>query len=250
MLRIINGRFAGPTRHIAIASGLIVVLVALTIGVVTLRFGASTDKYEAALATEPSTFLVSQTRTSLYDILNAVRSYDASPTGARSATAAAFGAALSGELGPLALAERSGGQGTTVQAAQAAQAGGAPVKAALAAGLGAISARARAAATERLAYGLTTLDLRLDAVAAANRQAAATAEHAAQNSAHWARIIGYLIGSLAILMVIALTVYVVRLVDRLLARIRATSGQLGEAANEMRAAMAEGAPAHPQTTGR
>src|ERR1700733_263017 len=249
MLKIITGRFAGPTRHIAIASGLIVVLVALTIGVVTLRFCASTDKYEAALATEPSTFLVSQTRTSLYDILNAVRSYDASPTGARSATAAAFGATLSAELGQLnqlALAERSGGQGTTVQAAQAAQAGGAPVKAALAAGLGAISARARAAATERLAYGLTTLDLRLDAVAAANRQAAATAEHAAQNSAHWARIIGYLIGSLAILMVIALTVYVVRLVDRLLARIRATSGQLGEAANEMRAAMAEAAAATAQ----
>ena len=94
MLKIMNGRFAGPTRHIAIASGLIVVLVALTIGVVVLRFGASTDKYEAALATEPSTFLVSQTRTSLYDILNAVRSYDASPTTARSTTAAGFGAAL------------------------------------------------------------------------------------------------------------------------------------------------------------
>ncbi|HEY4828144.1 MAG TPA: hypothetical protein VIH85_15315, partial [Solirubrobacteraceae bacterium] len=98
---------------------MIVVLVALTIGVVTLRFGASTDKYEAALATEPSTFLVSQTRTSLYDILNAVRSYDASPTRVRSTTAAAFGAALGAELGQLnqlALAERRGRQGATVRA--------------------------------------------------------------------------------------------------------------------------------------
>jgi len=139
MLKIMNGRFAGPTRHIAIASGLIVVLVALTIGVVVLRFGASTDKYEAALATEPSTFLVSQTRTSLYDILNAVRSYDASPTTARSTTAAGFGAALGAELGQLnqlALAERRGRQGATVLAAQAAQLGGASVTAALAAGLG------------------------------------------------------------------------------------------------------------------
>jgi hypothetical protein len=244
MRKIINGRFAGPTRHIAIASGLIVLFVALTIGVVVLRFDVSASKYDAALATEPSTFLASQTRTSLYDILNAVRIYNATPTSANSTSAAGFGTQLAAELGQLRqLAGRSGPQRTAVQAAEAAAA---PVDAALVAIRGANSPRARAATTGRLAAGLTALDLRLDAVAAANRQAAATAESAAQSSAHWARIIGYLIGSLAILMVIALTVYVVRLVDRLLERIRVTSGQLGEAANEMRAAMAEAAAATAQ----
>jgi hypothetical protein len=246
MLKIFNGRFAGPTRHITIASGLIVLFVALTIGVVVVRFGDSANKYEAAVATEPSTFLASQTRTSLYDILNAARSYDASPTSASFTAASGFGSTLAGELGQLrqlAIAARSAPQRAAVQAAQAADA---PVKAGLAAVRGANSAQARAAATDRLAAGLTALDLRLDAVAVANRQAAATAQSAAERSAHWARVIGYLIGGLAILMVLALTVYVVRLVDRLLARIRVTSGQLGEAANEMRAAMAEAAAATTQ----
>ena len=99
MLKIFNGRFAGPTRHITIASGLIVLFVALTIGVVVVRFGDSANKYEAAVATEPSTFLASQTRTSLYDILNAARSYDASPTSASFTAASGFGSTLAGELG-------------------------------------------------------------------------------------------------------------------------------------------------------
>jgi methyl-accepting chemotaxis protein len=90
------------------------------------------------------------------------------------------------------------------------------------------------------------LDTRLDAVAAADRQTAATLQSAAQSSAHWARIIGFLIGGLAILMVLALAVYVIRLVGRLLERIRMTSGQLGGAANEMRAAMSEAAAATTQ----
>src|ERR1700733_8588038 len=214
MLKIFNGRFAGPTPHIAIASGLIVLFVALTIVVVVVRFGDSANKYEAAVATEPSTFLASQTRTSLYDIINAVRSYDASPTSASFTPALTFGSTLAGELGQLrqlAIAARSAPQRSAVQAAQAADG---PVNAGLAAVRGANSAQARAAATDRLAAGLTALDLRLDAVAVANRQAAATAQSAAERSAHWARLIGYLIGGLAILMVLALTVYVVRLVDR------------------------------------
>src|SRR6202042_2144956 len=160
MLKIINGRFAGPTRHIAIASGLIVLFVALTIGVVVVRFGDSANKYEAAVATEPSTFLASQTRTSLYDILNAVRSYDARPSSASFTRAAAFATTLAGELGELrqlAIVGRSAPQRTAVQAAQAADA---PVDAALVAVRDANSARARAAATDRLAAGLTALDLR------------------------------------------------------------------------------------------
>src|ERR1700733_36579 len=148
MVKTITGRFAGPTRHIAIASGLIVLFVALTIGVVFVRFDDSASKYQTAVATQPSTFLASQTRTSLYDILNAVRSYDATPTPASYGTAAAFGTALTGELRQLrqlALAARSGPEQTAVQAAQAA---GTPVDAALVAVQSANSARTRAAATD------------------------------------------------------------------------------------------------------
>jgi methyl-accepting chemotaxis protein len=243
MLKIINDRLAGPTRHIAIASGLIVVLVALTISVVALRFGASANKYEAALATQPSTFTTSEARTSLYDILNTVRRDDTAPTPASAVRAAAYRATLTGQLRRLALVTPSGAERTAVHAAQAAAA---PIDAALAAVEVPGGAPSRAAATDRLAAGLSTLDLRLDAVAADNRRAAAAAQSAAESSANSARVIGYLIGSIAILMVLALTIYVVRLVGRLLERIRVTSGRLGEAANEMRAAMAEAAAATSQ----
>jgi hypothetical protein len=244
MLNLTNGRFAGPTRRIAIASGLIVVFVALTIGLAVIRFGDSAHKYEAALATQPSTFLTSETRTSLYDILTAVRSYDANNSQASLTQAAGFYTTLATQLRQiLALATLTGAQRT---AAQAAQAAATPVGDALAAVRSASTAQARTAATDRLVAGLTTLDRRLDAVAAADQHAAATSQRAAQSSAHSARIIGYLIGALAILMVVVLAVYVVRLVDRLLERIRVTSGQLGEAANEMRAAMGEAASATTQ----
>src|ERR1700733_2153384 len=148
MLKIFNGRFAGPTRHIAVASGLIVLFVALTIGVVVIRFGDSANKYEASVATQPSTFLTSETRTSLYDILTAVRSYDASTAPASATEATAFDTTLASQLRHLlALATLTRPQRT---AAQAAQAAATPVSAALAAVLSGRSAQARTAATNRL----------------------------------------------------------------------------------------------------
>ena len=119
MLNLTNGRFAGPTRRIAIASGLIVVFVALTIGLAVVRFGDSAHKYEAALATQPSTFLTSETRTSLYDILTAVRSYDANNSQASLTQAAGFYTTLATQLRQiLALATLTGAQRTAAQAAQ------------------------------------------------------------------------------------------------------------------------------------
>jgi hypothetical protein len=98
MREVIDARFATPTRRIAFASGLIVVLVAITVGVVVLRFGDSADKYESALATQPSTFTTSETRTSLYDILNAARFYDAAPSPANRAVVAAHAITLAGQI--------------------------------------------------------------------------------------------------------------------------------------------------------
>jgi methyl-accepting chemotaxis protein len=240
MRNAVNSQLAGPVRRIAIASALIVVLVAATIGIIVLRFGASADKYETIVAVQPSSFATSDTRTSLYDILNAVRRYDLSPTAANGATVANFRSQLGANLERL----TSAAQDERERAAASATAPAATVlDHALAALRRAPSGHARASAADLVATGLTNLDLRLDAVEATNRQTISTAESAARSGADSARTIGYLTGGLAILMVLALAVYVVRLVDRLLGRIRSTSGRLGDAANEMRAAMAEAAAA-------
>ncbi len=240
MREVIDARFATPTRRIAFVSGLIVVLVAITVGLVVVRFGASADKYETALATQPSTFTTSETRTSLYDILNAVRFYDAAPSAANRAAVAAHATALAGQIRQLALDARTAPERTAVQSAATAAASVASVLTAL---RNATVARTRVAVTDRLVVALSALDQRFDSVAQADRQAAATAQSAAQSSAQSARVIGFVTGGLAVLLVLVLAVYVVRLVARLLESIRATSGQLGEAANEMRAAMGEASAA-------
>ncbi|HEY2259613.1 MAG TPA: methyl-accepting chemotaxis protein [Solirubrobacteraceae bacterium] len=243
MQTIIDGQFAGPTRRIAIASGLIVVLVAVAIGVVLLRFDSSTSKYESALATQSATFTTSEARTSLYDILNAARRFD---TTARATDRAGAGVALSqlqSELRQLARAARTGAERATVNAASAATP---PITAAIRSLGTAGGPRGRVAATDQLSVALEAMDTHLDAVAAANRQAATAAVNSAQSSADSARLIGFIAGGLAILMVLALAAYVVRLVARLLERIRGTSLQLNEAANEMRAAMREAAAATTQ----
>ncbi len=243
MSQITQGLSGGPTRRIAVASGLIVVLVAVTIVVVVVRFDAAANKYEAALGTQPSTFVTSNSRTSEYDILDAARVYDASPTAANGAALVSLGGILTGELRELAHNANSAAVRAAVSAAATV---GPPINATLAALRNASSNPARFELTVRLAPQLAVLDTRFDAIAEADRQTAATAQRAAQNSAHWARIIGFLIGGLAMLMVLALAVYVIRLVGRLLERIRMTSAQLGNAANEMRAAMGEAAAATSQ----
>jgi methyl-accepting chemotaxis protein len=93
------------------------------------------------------------------------------------------------------------------------------------------------------------MDTHFDAVAAAERQLATAAESSAQNSANSARLVGLLAGALAILMVLGLAVYVVRLVSRLLQRMRGTSLKLSQAANEMRAATREASSATTQQSG-
>jgi hypothetical protein len=243
MRKALYSQLAGPVRRIAIASTCIVVLVALTIGVVVLRFDASANKYETAVATEPSTFTTSEARTSLYDILNAVRRYDDDPTVANGAIVSAFRAELAAHLVRLAaLAQGERGRAAVSAAGQP----DGVIDRAVRALQQARSGAARTAASDELSAGLTTLDVKFDAIAAVDRDTASTAVAAARRSGESARVIGYVIGGVAILLVIALAFYVVLLIGRLLERIRVTSGRLAEAANEMRAAMGEAAAATTQ----
>ncbi len=68
-------RLGGPTRRIAIAGALIVLLVGAAIGVTLWRFGASADSYNRALANNATIARTGEARTSLFDILNTAQAY-------------------------------------------------------------------------------------------------------------------------------------------------------------------------------
>ena len=53
MRRTIGERLSGPTRRIAIAGAVIVVLVGVAIAVTLWRYSASTAKYESTLKNTP-----------------------------------------------------------------------------------------------------------------------------------------------------------------------------------------------------
>jgi methyl-accepting chemotaxis protein len=239
----IQGRLAGPTRRIALASSIIVVLVGVAIVVVVLRFDSSTSKYESALATQSTSFTTSDARTSLYDILDAARRYDANLRPADLAAVTTFHARLLSQLGQLGRTAKSAPEQAAISAASTAAG---QVDAAIRSLTTARRAQDRTAATNQLAIDLAAMDTRLDAVATADRAAATAAEGSAKSSANSARLVGFLVGGLAILLVIALAAYVIRLVSRLLERMRGTSVELSQAANEMRAAMREASAATTQ----
>jgi methyl-accepting chemotaxis protein len=240
MRQKIDGRFAGPTRRIAVASGLIVVVVAVAIGVVFVRFHSSTSKFESAVATEVPIATTSNARTGMYDILNAGERYLATGSPAELDNLATFRGVLASQLQQLAAKADTAPELAALRRAGAAATIVDTSTKALPAERG---TRDAAAVFDNLGDRLATLDASLDAVAVAERQEAITSRDAARSSASSARIAGLIAGAVAILMVLALAVYVVRLVSRLLDRMRVTSGQLGEAANEMRAAMGEAAAA-------
>jgi methyl-accepting chemotaxis protein len=244
MRTTIGERLGGPTRRIAIAGALIVVLVGVAIGVTLWRYGASTSKYEATLKNTTTVAETGETRTAVYDILNAARPL---ATGTSAAGIAALHEA-GAELGPrlvslvhlttdapleqAALASARGNNdalGTTI--ATLSQNAGTP---------------AAAAEIDRIAYLLDGVDHQLDAVVAQENAQNLSDQRSAQASNRSALLLSLLAGGLAMLCTALLTVYVVRLTGRLFARIRTTSSTLTEATNEMRAATLEAAAATSQ----
>jgi Methyl-accepting chemotaxis protein (MCP) signalling domain len=241
MSKTIGGRLGGPTRRIAIAGTLIVVLVGVAIGVTLWRFGASTAKYEATLKNTSTIAETADARTEVYDILNAARPLTTGGSAADISTLREAGGELNSTLVSLAsftadtplerkALSRARGIAATVQAAVAtlAQNAGTP---------------AATSKVDRIASLLNSVDRQLDVVAAQENTQDQSDQRSAQASARSALLFSLLAGALAMLCAALLTGYTVRLTRRLLARIRTTSSTLTEATNEMRAATLEAAAA-------
>jgi hypothetical protein len=237
-------RLSAPTRRIAIAGALIVVLVGAAIGVTLWRFGASTAKYEATVKNTATVAETAAARTAVYDILNGARPLTTSASAADIATLREDYAELDPTLlSLLHYTTDTPREQTALGHARGSAAALGVTVAALARNAGTTAA---AAEVDRIARLLEDVDHQLDVVVATEDTQDQSDRRSAQASAHSALLLSLLAGGLAILCVALLTVYTVRLTRRLLTQIRTTSSTLAEATNEMRAATLEAAAATSQ----
>jgi methyl-accepting chemotaxis protein len=237
-------RLSAPTRRIAIAGTLIVVLLGAAIGVTLWRYEASTAKYEATLKNTATVAETAEARTALYDILNGARALTTSASAADIEALRADYAELDPALVLLLhdTADSPHEQAALVHARGSAAALGTTV-AALARNAGTSAAGAE---VDRIASLLSGVDRQLDVVVATENAQDQSDRSSAQATAQSALLVSLLVGALAILCAALLTLYTVRLTRRLLMQIRATSSTLNEATSEMRAATLEAAAATSQ----
>ncbi len=237
-------RLGGPTRRIAIAGVLIVVLVGAAIGVTLWRFGASTAKYEATVKNTATVAGTGEARTAVYDILNGARPLTTSASAADVATLREDYA----ELDPTLVSLQRATAGTPLEQTVLSRVQG--IDAALGTTVAALAQNAgtpaAAAEVNRIAKLLDGVDRQLDVVVAQETAQNRSDQRSAQATAHSALLLSLLVGGLAVLCAALLTVYTARLTRRLLAQIRTTSSTLAEATNEMRAATLEAAAATSQ----
>jgi methyl-accepting chemotaxis protein len=244
MHKTIGERLGGPTRRIATAGTLIVVLVGVAIGVTLWLYGMSTAKYEATLKNTATIAETAEARTAMYDILNGARPLTTNASAADIATLRKDYAELDPTLVSL---QRATADSPTEQASLGrARMGAAALGTAVTALEHDAGTHAAAAEVDRIASGLDRIDHQLDVVVARENAQDVSDRHAAQASDQSALLLSLLAGGLAILCTALLTFYVVRLVGRLFERIRTTSSTLTEATNEMRAATLEAAAATSQ----
>jgi uncharacterized phage infection (PIP) family protein YhgE len=234
----IREQLRGPSRRIAVAGTVIVVVVAFAIGGSLWRFAGSTDTYNRALRTNAPLAETGETRIMLFDVLDAARRY------AGEASAANRGA-LESALGEL---EASVRRLSALKLAPRARKPVADTIAVLpklrAEVQGIVGANGGGAALDdKIASSLSTIDVTLDAVVDAERAEASSAQRGAQDEADSARALGIVLSIVAMLMIVLLISYAVRLTSRLLDRMQQTSRELATATNEMRAATSQAAAA-------
>jgi CHASE3 domain sensor protein len=234
----------GPARRVAVASALIVVLVATAVGVTLWRYGVATSKSHRAVAESRVVPLAEQAKTALQVQATAVQGYAA-------------------DRDPLDITELHRGQATirrlltelgAVRTDQVERDALTRIEAANRK-LGAI-ATTKVIPTGGTKAGLEALDpfeaqqgrveAQLDALANRFRAQTNAAEVSSKSAGHEARLAGLIVGLLALVGTVVLALYSVRLIARLLTRIRRTAGEPGAAALELRAAAQESAAATAQ----
>jgi methyl-accepting chemotaxis protein len=233
----------GPSRRIAAAGGLIVLLLAMVVGVSLWRYGVSSDKYSEALDNRRAIGLTGDAASNLLE-----------------RGSLTFGVGLTEGSGQRTELERlrrlrrefERAIERTIPIGIDSEQEGKLVDAVLADNRRLVGlARARVEASTRtaestlLAYNqqLKRLQGRLSALREYEQEVAKRAEDSARSAAGDARTAALVMGGLALLVTVLLILYAVRLIDGLFARIRSVAGTLVETARELRVAAAEAASA-------
>jgi methyl-accepting chemotaxis protein len=233
MPKKLQNSLAGPVARIGLAGILIVASVAAALGVTLWRYESSATRYNRALEIVDTIANTGDARTVLFDIASAAQRFVLSRETTALTDVQQARRNLTTDI------SRVNPPGTdsaaTTKALGEVAAATSPLDATVAA-LRRVDVRSsKEVALRRVDGSLAVLDTRFDALASAERaQAGATASVADQARAN-ARLIGIVIGTIAIVLAIALTLYAVAVTRRLLARIKATSRELGTATDEMRA---------------
>jgi methyl-accepting chemotaxis protein len=237
----ISEQLRGPSRRIAVAGAVIVIVVAIAIGGSLWRFASSTDTYDRALRTNAPLAASGETRILLFDVLDAARRLSSSGSvGDRTTLESALGE-LQASVKKLSTLHLSA-------AASKPAAGAVAVLPRLRAEVRALEQRSGATqgATgldDKIAGSLAAIDKSLDGVVSAEQVEASSAQASAKSAADSARVLGIVLSIIAIAMIGLLISYAVRLTSRLLARMQGTSRELATATNAMRAATSEAAAA-------
>jgi methyl-accepting chemotaxis protein len=235
-------RLAGPTKRIALAIAVLVMLLAAAVGIAIWRYSDAIDKNKTALGLAQTQFYAQQVRTDVTDEGGVADAYAGDANRADLADLAQIKASLAQALGSL---ERSRGLSSVGSGILTAVNDGQR-------GLDAIfqSRLAPVAGTARFDSGVgpyeaavQSLEDRIDAFNRLVDGRAARAAALAGSTASQAKTAAILAALLAALAAIATGFYVVRLVSRLLDRISAAAGVLAPLAREMEAAIAETAAA-------
>ena len=240
----LRNRLAGPAARIALAGTLIVVCIACAIGVSLWRYEASATRYRRALATVQTVAYTGSARTVPFDIAVAAQRFASTGSVADLTVLRAARRRLNTRIARINPpgADSAG----TIRQLSAVASTTPPLDAALAALTRTTNRASRELTLRRVDALLSPVDTTFDALARAERAQAQAIATSADQSAASARLVGIVIGTIALLLAIALTSYSVRLTQRLLARIKETSLDLAAAVGEMRTATRAGAAATTQ----
>jgi hypothetical protein len=235
-------RLEGPARRIAAAVALVVLLVAAAVGVAIWRYSVSRDSDKQALDESKTQVTAQQARTAITDEGGLVDAYggDKAPADLRELNQVKGDlerAIATLRLSPgLNAAERA-----KLEAVEAGQKGLDQIfteQVVPVAGTPAFDI-----AVKPFAAGVARVEGRLDAFIRATGRQAAAAEAAANHDANTARVVAIVVGLIAILAVIGLGVYVVRLTARLFDSIRSSAASLAQVASDMLTATSDASTA-------
>jgi hypothetical protein len=234
-------RFASPVGRIAIAGALILALVIVGVGVTLWRAG---DASNSASAAEDSLAQLARTETAndllldrLFIVLN--------PAKSNSAQVALLRTSQRAFVADIQRIASSPSTGTTERAlAENVLAVDVPLQRVEDRLVGEAVVNSR----QLVPYlrQLTAVNHALDPLAAANQKEAAAARRASDSAETSAQVAGIIAGSLAVLVVLGLIIYAVRLLRRVFDGIRRTAGTLTGMSVDMRVAAQEAAAATSQ----